>query len=63
MKADVAFALSGVPTIGAPGATNWKPALKAAKAVGARTIRLAYDADFLVNDDVVKALESLARRP
>lgn len=44
LKADLAFALSGLPTIGAPGVGGWKPAVAMATAIGAQTVRLAYDA-------------------
>jgi hypothetical protein len=45
LKADVAQALSGLPTVGAAGAGNWKPALDALRELGCQTVRLAFDAD------------------
>jgi hypothetical protein len=45
LKADVAFALSGLPTISIPGVTNWLPVLKISKELGAKTVRLSFDAD------------------
>jgi hypothetical protein len=60
LKADVAVALSGVPTISIPGALCWRPALDAAKALGARTVRLALDADAADKPAVGRALDALA---
>jgi hypothetical protein len=55
LKADVAFALSGVPTIGAAGLA-WKPALDVLAGLGCKTVRLAYDADALDNPNVARAV-------
>jgi hypothetical protein len=44
LKADVAFALDGTPTIGVPGVTQWRPALPVLRALGAATVVVAYDA-------------------
>jgi hypothetical protein len=44
LKADVAFALDGTPTVGVPGVTQWKPALPLLKELGAQTVVVAYDA-------------------
>jgi hypothetical protein len=45
LKADIAHALSGVPTLGLPGVTTWRPALAVVRQLGARTVRMAIDAD------------------
>jgi hypothetical protein len=55
LKADVATALSAVPTIGAAGLA-WKPALDLLAGLGCQTVRLAFDADALDNGNVARAL-------
>jgi hypothetical protein len=55
LKADIAFALSGLPTVGAAGLA-WRPALDTAAALGCKTVRLAFDADCLDNAHVARAL-------
>jgi hypothetical protein len=60
LKADVAHALSGLPTIGLPGVTTWRPALPALGALGARTVRLALDADARDKSPVARALAAAA---
>lgn len=60
LKADVAQALTGVPTVSAPGATNWRPALGVLKAMGCKTARLAFDADAADNPHVARALSGCA---
>jgi hypothetical protein len=55
LKADIAFALSGLPTVGAAGLA-WRPALDALQALGGKTVRLAFDADCLDNSHVARAL-------
>jgi hypothetical protein len=55
LKADVAAALSGVPTVGAAGLA-WRPALDTLQALGCKTVRLAFDADALDNAHVARAL-------
>jgi hypothetical protein len=59
LKADVAFALSGLPTVGAAGLV-WRPALDALQARGCRTVRLAFDADAPDNAHVARALAACA---
>ena len=56
LKADVASALSDLLTVGAAGATNWRPALDALQALGYKTVRLAFDADAWDNPTVARAL-------
>jgi P4 family phage/plasmid primase-like protien len=60
LKADLATIRTGIPTISAPGATNWKPALEAAMLLGAKTIRIAYDMDAQQKTAVADALAALA---
>jgi hypothetical protein len=60
LKADVATALSGLLTISVAGAGTWRRALPVLKELGARTCRLAFDADGLTNRHVATALLSLA---
>jgi hypothetical protein len=55
LKADIAFALSGLPTVGAAGLA-WRPALDALQALGCKTVRLAFDADCLDKPNVARAL-------
>jgi hypothetical protein len=60
LKADVAAALSALPTVGAAGAANWPPALNALKALGCKTARLAFDADAWDKPAVARALAACA---
>jgi P4 family phage/plasmid primase-like protien len=60
LKSDLATIRTGIPTISAPGATNWRPALIAAKALGAKTVRIAYDMDAMQKTKVADALAALA---
>jgi hypothetical protein len=60
LKADVAFAISGVPTIGIPGVNNWRSALPALRDLGAVAARLALDADAADNPAVARALAAVA---
>jgi hypothetical protein len=60
LKADVATLLSGVPTISIPGVTNWRPALTVLLGLGARTIRLALDGDYVEKPVVARALSECA---
>jgi hypothetical protein len=58
LKADVAFVLSGLPTIGAPGVTNWRPCVAVAQAMGAGTVRVAFDQDSPPKPGVIKDLKA-----
>jgi hypothetical protein len=60
LKADVAHALSGVPTVGLPGVSTWRPALPVLRQLDAKTVRLALDADARDKPAVARALEALA---
>jgi hypothetical protein len=59
LKADIAHALTGLPTIGLPG-VSWRPALPILRELGARTIRLALDADAADKPTVARALNAVA---
>ena len=65
LKADVTSALSGVPTVVAPGVANWKACLPVLGAMGATTFLLAFDADARtkpgVARDLTACLAGLAR--
>ncbi|MEO6810153.1 MAG: DUF3854 domain-containing protein, partial [Isosphaeraceae bacterium] len=61
LKADLAFLLSGLPTIGVPGVGNWEPAVAAIKALGAKVVRVAYDADAWGKLTVARALYETIR--
>lgn len=60
LKADVAFALSGIPTVSIPGAGAWKSALEPVRALAPDVLRLAWDADARTNEHVADALERAA---
>ena len=57
LKADVAAALSGLPTIGAAGLAGCRPST--CSGLGCKTVRLAFDADALDNAHVARALVGL----
>jgi len=59
LKADVATALPGTPTIGAPGVSCWRVALEAARGLGARTVRVAMDADWRRKPEVARSILGL----
>jgi hypothetical protein len=59
LKADVTAALSGVPTVGTAGLA-WRPVLSILRELGARTIRLALDADARDKAPVARALAACA---
>jgi hypothetical protein len=60
LKADVAHALSGLPTVGLSGAGTWRPVLPILGELGARTVRLTLDADAIDKPPVARALNALA---
>lgn len=60
LKADVATALSCILTISIPGVSTWRPALSVINELGAKTVRLAFDADSRANKHVAKALKKTA---
>lgn len=61
LKADIAFALSGLPTISVPGAGNWQPALEVLKALGCKRVVLAFDMDAQEKPHVAGALLACAK--
>jgi hypothetical protein len=65
LKADVATALNGMPTVGASSVANWRPTLPILRELGAKTVRVAFDCDATVNPHVALATigccEALAR--
>ena len=54
LKADVIFALTGVPTISFPGVDRWPIVLPVLKELGATTVRTAFDADSCANKIVAQ---------
>lgn len=56
LKADIATALSGLLTISIPGVQSWRMAISILKALQARTVRIAFDADANTNINVAKSL-------
>jgi hypothetical protein len=60
LKADVAFVLTGVPTISMPGVSSWRACLPYLKALGCRTVRLALDGDARDKPVVARALGACA---
>jgi hypothetical protein len=61
LKADVAFALSGLPTISAPGVGNWRLCLAVLKDLGCKTVPLAFDMDAREKQEVARALLACAQ--
>lgn len=60
LKADIATALNCILTIAIPGVSVWRPALPVIKELGAKTVRLAFDADARNNKHVARALKMTA---
>jgi hypothetical protein len=60
LKADIVYSLTGLPTVSIPGVSNWRPALAELKAMGCKTVRLAFDADATDNVTVARALSGCA---
>jgi hypothetical protein len=61
LKADVAHALTGLPTLGLPGIGAWRPVLPLLRALDIRAVRLALDADAADKAAVARALTALAQ--
>jgi hypothetical protein len=63
LKADIATVLSGIPTISAPGLSNWPFAIPVLKALGAVKVHLAMDQDDKASTLTIveKALYGLVR--
>ena len=60
LKSDVATVLSGIPTISAPGVSNWRPCLAVLKELVCKTVRLAFDMDARDKPQVGRALLACA---
>jgi Domain of unknown function (DUF3854) len=60
LKADIATALSGLPTIAIPGVGTWKKCIPVLRELRAETVRLAFDADARTNPTVARSLKDLA---
>src|SRR5262249_8132121 len=61
LKAHIAQAKSGLPTIGLPGVGSWRLAMPTLESLKARRVRLAFDQDAPVNPNVAGALASACR--
>lgn len=59
LKANVATHLSKILTIGLPGVASWRRAARILTDIGARTVRVAFDADARRNTNVVRCLSQL----
>jgi putative DNA primase/helicase len=56
LKGDIAYSLSGLPTIGVAGVGNLKTLVDVLKQLGAETVVLSFDADAAENPAVARAL-------
>jgi hypothetical protein len=61
LKADVCTALTGMLTIGTPGAAIWRPALDALRPYVTDGVRLAFDIDRTCNATVAAAQRACAK--
>ena len=59
LKADIAFCLSGIPTISIPGVSCWKRVLPLIREFQPKKVRIGLDADFCTNVAVASALQGL----
>jgi hypothetical protein len=59
LKADLATFFSGVLTIGLPGVNSWLRAAAVLRQLGARVVRVAFDADVTFNRNVAQCLHRL----
>jgi hypothetical protein len=59
LKADAATRLSGILTIGLPGVSAWRRAVRVLRELGATTARVAYDTDASHNRTVADCLPKL----
>ena len=59
LKANVATHLSTILTIGLPGVASWKLAAHVLQEIGAKTVRVAFDADVRRNTTVARCLSHL----
>jgi hypothetical protein len=61
LKADIAFTLSGLPTVGISGVDQWKSALPVLQAMGAKVVHVAFDMDAQTKPGVAAALAACVR--
>jgi hypothetical protein len=61
LKADIAFTLSGLPTIGTSGVDQWKSALPILEAMGAKVVLVAFDMDSRTKPGVAAALAACVK--
>lgn len=61
LKADIATALSRILTLSIPGVSSWRQVLPVLKECGAKTVRLAFDADAKTNPNVARAFGLTAK--
>jgi hypothetical protein len=59
LKADVATALSGIPTLSVPGVEAWRFGLQAAEVLRPQRVRVAFDMDRDTNPAVARAQRAL----
>ena len=60
LKADASFHCTGIPTLSFPGVGNWRPTLAVLAEMQAKTVRLAFDADWCSKPHVAKCLVGMA---
>ena len=56
LKADIAYRLSGIPTVSFPGVDSWRRVVPILQALEAKTVRIAFDADVGTNRNVARRL-------
>lgn len=56
LKADVAYRLSAIPTLGIPGVDSWRRVLPILQGLEVTTVRVAFDADSPTNRNVARCL-------
>lgn len=54
LKADIAYRLSGIPTVSFPGVDSWRRVIPILQALDAKTVRIAFDADAGTNRNVAR---------
>lgn len=60
LKSDIASAISGVATIAIPGVSQWQLAIDAIVAAKPTEVLIAFDGDFVTNQDVAGAIQKIA---
>jgi hypothetical protein len=61
LKGDIAWARSGLPTLGVSGVSNWRASLPILKAMGVQVVTLAFDADAWTRPGVARELVGCAQ--